>query len=373
MKSIFLKKAGRVLSAVTACMMALTLFPLNAFAAEAKLCSISTLYTVNDKAVEGVTFNLYELAKYTDDNKYQWTEEFEKYHVTVPESWSSEELNALVTTLSAYAARDNLEPLATAKTGSDGMCKFEGMEQGMYMVVGEQYSIKDGAVTTTYVPTPYLVFFPYFNTETNQSGYDATIEAKHTFTSETEKVARHVIKSWADSGYTGNRPESVSMDLLKDGVKIDTVVLNSGNNWRYTWDNLDGGHNYQVVESKVTGRYTTSSVMAGGTYVVTNTYNPLSTPEEPDKPKPRPDPIFTPDRPITVIVENPPILTEYPYTPTVEIEDPQTPLGPKIPQTGQLMWPIPYMAGVGVCLMLAGLFLPAKREEDLNGEEASKD
>lgn len=67
--------------------------------------------------------------------------------------------------------------------------------------------------------------------------------------------------------------------------------------------------------------------------------DPTPTPTEPDTPTP-PDPVEPPDTPTT------------------------PPVGPeKLPQTGQLKWPVPVLAALGMLLLLAGSIL-MRRERD---------
>ena len=74
--------------------------------------------------------------------------------------------------------------------------------------------------------------------------------------------------------------------------------------------------------------------------------DPTPTPTEPDTPLP-PDPEDQPVDPV-----------EPPDTP------PTPPVGPeKLPQTGQLKWPVPVLAALGMLLLLAGSIL-MRRERD---------
>jgi len=48
-----------------------------------------------------------------------------------------------------------------------------------------------------------------------------------------------VTKAWDDSNDTrGLQPESVTVYLLRDGVRIDTAVLNAANSWTATFKDL---------------------------------------------------------------------------------------------------------------------------------------
>lgn len=77
-----------------------------------------------------------------------------------------------------------------------------------------------------------------------------------------------VNKVWEDNGYP-SRPASVNVDLLRDGEVYATATLDAGNEWTYTWQQLDDRYEWTVEEQVPTGydaRYTTD----GNTVTVTN-------------------------------------------------------------------------------------------------------
>lgn len=51
---------------------------------------------------------------------------------------------------------------------------------------------------------------------------------------------------WDDAGYENDRPVNVTIDLIKNGKVIDTMVLSGGNNWAGTLDNLETDVDYQI-------------------------------------------------------------------------------------------------------------------------------
>lgn len=72
-----------------------------------------------------------------------------------------------------------------------------------------------------------------------------------------EKLTVH--KVWDDNGYP-NRPNSVKVDLLRDGEAYESITLNADNQWTYTWDQLDDRYDWTVKEQDVKGyevKYTT--------------------------------------------------------------------------------------------------------------------
>ena len=86
---------------------------------------------------------------------------------------------------------------------------------------------------------------------------------------------------------------------------------------------------------------------------------PVTPPYVPDKPTPTPKPV---DQPGEITVIRPP-------TPSAEMPDEVIPDAEPEPvetliQTGQLLWPVPVLAGGGIALVAAGLWLSWKRRHD---------
>ncbi|MFR8717449.1 MAG: Spy0128 family protein [Faecalibacterium prausnitzii] len=86
---------------------------------------------------------------------------------------------------------------------------------------------------------------------------------------------------------------------------------------------------------------------------------PVTPPYVPDKPTPTPKPVEQPGE-LTVI---------RPPTPSAEMPDEVIPAAEPEPvgtliQTGQLLWPVPVLAGGGIALVAVGLWLSRKRRHD---------
>lgn len=148
---------------------------------------------------------------------------------------------------------------------------------------------------------------------------------------------------------------------------VDRVTLHDGNNWSYTWTDLDnsGAGQWSVTELNVPEGYrftiSKTGTNLGWTFEVEN-YIPTTTP--PDRPKPPPEepdiPLEDPEVPKGEPPEEPPPPDE-----EIEIEDEEVPLA-DLPQTGQLWWPVPFLALGGMFFLLIGAL---RRRGDEYGEE----
>lgn len=304
----------RIVSALCVSLVALScFFTMTAFAREnidtGREASISIYFGEDGEGFPGVSFYLYHVASVSEDGSYTLTEDFKQYSISL-DGLDSSGWRALAQTLDAYAARDNLEPLQVEETGQNGRAVFTGLSTGLYLVTGTQYT--DG--TSVYTPEPILVSVP----GAAEDGWDYDIEASCKFEKEdlpAELTSRRVQKVWDDDGCEDKRPDSILVQLLENGETVDTVVLSQENNWEYTWNNLDGSSEWQVVEADVPDSYTVTVAQEGNLYIITNSLQPELTEEPPDK----------------------------------------------LPQTGMLWWPVPLLLCVGLLLVVVGVIVRRKR------------
>ena len=99
-----------------------------------------------------------------------------------------------------------------------------------------------------------------------------------------EETSVEVSKTWVDAGHESERPEKITVNLLADGVKIQSHEVKASDGWTYKFTELnkykeDGSEIvYTVTEEKVTN-YTTE---VNG-YEIKNTYAPEKTSVEVSK------------------------------------------------------------------------------------------
>lgn len=80
----------------------------------------------------------------------------------------------------------------------------------------------------------------------------------------------NVKKVWViDDG--GQRPDSVSVQLMRDGEPFgDPVTLNDANDWSHAWNDLESGHNWTVVELNVPDGFKATVSQSGDTFTIIN-------------------------------------------------------------------------------------------------------
>jgi hypothetical protein len=248
------------------------------------------------------SFAFYKIAEVDEDGSVTVISPFDEYQDTTDvlkdiDVNDSDALRVLCSTLETLIVRDNITPKYEVATDNEGNLKIEGVELGIYVILGDKIT-KDGVV---YSPSPILVSVPNIYDVNSEAVYDICI--KHSKYEkeelEDEKTELKVLKLWCDDGNEDKRPKSISVTLLKNGEKYETVVLDADNNWKYVWDNLSAEYTWTVVENNVPEGYSMTVEKDKTVFVIKNTY---TTPPPPP---------------------------------------------PNLPPTGQLWWPVPVMLIVG--------------------------
>ena len=101
------------------------------------------------------------------------------------------------------------------------------------------------------------------------------------------------------------------MELLRNGQVYDTVTLTAAGNWQYTWVNLPSKDSLWTVREVIPQGYKATVWQEGDTFVLQNSF-----------------------------------------------------LSAKLPQTGQLWWPVPILALGGLALLAIGLGLKKRQRHE---------
>lgn len=272
-----------------------------------------TIQNYHDKVkLDGVKFKVYQVSTVESSGELTPLPAFSAYADELDirgqndSAWSTiaQELETAIT-----VGTVKVLPSATAVTNSEGNAVFTGLKQGLYLVTSTS-TIKDGYV---YATSAFMVNLPMRSTNENKEEFWKYDVTAHTKPSQTpEKANYRVVKVWSDLGYSNMRPKSIEITLWCDGKEYDTITLpTQDGKWFYIWEKLDTPHKWTVTEKHVTGYTTTGeneapvAVTNGYSFTIKNTYTP--------------------------------------------------PSGSKLPQTGQLWWPVPTLMAVGLLFIVVGL------------------
>ena len=151
--------------------------------------------------------------------------------------------------------------------------------------------------------TPFLVTVPV----ENESGYVYAVNASPK--TEVAKLTSITIQKVWNTDASTKAADSVTVQLLRGGKVVETATLSQNNNWQVTYTNMPESDAYSIKEVNVPKGFTATYKQNAYVFTVTNTS--------------------------TLI------------------------------QTGQLIWPIPVLALIGVLLIAAGsVLLQKKRKQD---------
>lgn len=241
--------------------------------------------------VSNMQVSLYRVA----DENYNLVDAFSHYSIDL-----KQDVQGAANALENRILMDGIEADASNSSDSSYKASFSGLESGIYLVVGKEV-FQDGVF---YMPQVSLV---------SLSG-DLSVDLKYEMSDKPSRI--HVLKVWKKDNKK-SRPKSIEVCLLRsDGIVVDKVILNSDNQWTYTWDNLSTSYTYSVMETSVPSGYKESCTREKDTIVLTNTGNFMDKVKKKDE---------------------------------------------VLPNSGQLWWPVPVLLFVG--LVLFGLGRHLKNEE----------
>jgi hypothetical protein len=356
--------------AISLLLLLTTMLPITAFAENysENNCSITVIDRADEVNIADAEFELYRVASFTNSGDFQFLTAFENSGVSLSNDATSESWSARAVTLEGYVVErsaDNnaIKPTGTGKTSSNGTLKFSNLKTGLYLLVGKQKTIGK----TIYTPLASLITLPV--TESGKSAnYNPTVNVKNSSDNATQEdeptyMNLSVVKVWKDDGYESDRPKEVTVTLFRDENEFSTVKLNADNNWKYSWTVIDDNSRWQLAERDVPDDYTVIAIQDGKVFTVTNTYEP-ETPEETTTPKQTTKPgettkpsentevTTTPEQTTMAKVGSPVETTTTPNTTTSQ--------GSKLPQTGQLWWPVSLLSICGLVLILIGYTIRRK-------------
>ena len=319
---------------------------------------VSLTIQVNDpdtkNPVQGMKFRAYRVADYlatgefalltTVDNDVKSA--YKKIDVSEP---SAEDCATFAKTVSGYFTSKNVTPDAVGTTDNTGKAVLGGndLKAGMYVVLSDPIRISNGDNSRIYTMGEILVSLPWRQRVEPEWDYDYDIDIAAKL-EVVDRTAVHVIKSWVGDGGTSSvRPTEITVELLGNGLTVDTQRLSAANNWTYDWTDLDSDTRWTVIERNVPQNYVQSLNQTGYTFQIINTYvEPFS-----------PPPVITPEPPIEYVDVPPPEVMgvrRVPAGPDVQETIGEVLGASRLPQTGVLWWPVPILFLAGGAMFVYG-------------------
>lgn len=285
------------------CLALCLLMPLSAFAERVEIdhpASLTLRLAYGGAGLPGASFEVFRVAEMDDDARFAMLGGYTAGSVDINKVEGAAAWSALAERLAKQAGT----PTAEAVTDQQGKALFDGLESGLYLVMGQPLEQGD----YVYEYAPFLVSVP--SKADGKWQYDAMADVK----AEPRPLLfdMQVVKVWKDPGYVDKRPDEITVELYRDGAVLESVKLNDRNHWKHTFEDLERTHKWMVREQKVPSGYRATYEERNGAQIITNTY-------------------------------------------VKQVPGQQT-----IPQTGLMWWPVPVLAVLGLTLVIIGLAMRRK-------------
>ena len=244
-------------------------------------CSLTISYCYGETVFSDVSVKLYRIAEVSADFQYALTQSFEASGLILNGIQSVGEWNVVRSTLEAHILAYGIEPDTTSVTNQNGQVCFDSLGTGMYLAVVNQ--VAQGDLHCRFDSA--LVALPGLGQD-GRWQYEVSVNAKAEVMPPIDpdkKIDLKVLKLWRGDEGRPDRPESVEVEIFRDGISYEKVILSEENHWSYTWSAKDDGANWSVVERNVPRRYTMTVDERESSFVITNTLI-SSTPDVPSKP-----------------------------------------------------------------------------------------
>jgi hypothetical protein len=244
-----------------------------------KDCSFTIAYRYDGQSFSNHPVKLYKIADVSADFQYTLTAPFANSGLILNGVQSVSEWNVIRSTLETHILAYNVDADFTGVTDQDGQVCFRALKPGLYLATTEQVIQNDWI----YVFDSALVALPGLGTD-GLWQYEVAVTSKSQAIppAETdEEIEFKVLKLWKGDNGRSDRPQSIEVEIFRDGVSYQTVILSEENHWTYSWNAADDGATWKVVERNVPTGYTMTVEERETSFVLTNTRPP----DKPDIPQ----------------------------------------------------------------------------------------
>lgn len=238
-------------------------------------CSLTLEYNRPDAVLGGFAAELYLVADVSADMCYTLTDAFASTRLAVNGITSSDEWKTVRTTLESFVAAYKPEPAQSVNADENGSVVFTGLNPGLYFVM--PVSPDDNGIV--YFFDSLIVSVPGLD-DGGDWIYDVTVSPKASAVAWGAHEEYKVVKLWRDSGDMQTRPAEITVDIMRGGNVVKTVVLSAENNWSYSWSTANKGDVWQVCEKDVPDGYVMTVEKHSTVFSIINA--------EPDAPSPPP-------------------------------------------------------------------------------------
>lgn len=324
----------------------------NISAAE-EFVNVTFICEKDKNVIPDIEWKLYRIGSY-DGSKITLEGDFAQYRITFGD-YSGTALANSAATLENYVIVNKPQPDAVGTSDENGRVSFKTLKNGTYLAVAKRK--KEGIKTT--VPAPTIINIDPINGDSLQ----VYPKFKILMTLDAYEERYEVRKIWENPNNLPLKKTEITIGLYEDGELVETVVLNEENNWEYHWMVYEDA-DWRVIELDIPEDCSVIYRSDGRYYAVVNTYEP-----DADFPKVT---TVSGDSSVTTTSAAQQNETET-RTTVVSASNSTTTTNSgsdsgsgKIPQTGQLWWPVPVLiiAGLGFIAIGAGRKSTGKKNDE---------
>lgn len=226
-----------------------------------------TLVCINeDTILSGMEWKIYKVAERVNSNRnFVQVGEFSSFQINFSRL-TEERVYEAAQTFQSYAIANQIAPLREGMTDENGEVTFTGLDAGLYLVVGKTLKVD----THYYVPNATLV-----ELKADDGNYKYNIYPKFEYEVANSEIRNYTVeKKWSgDEDNLLERPISITVDLYKDEEYYDTVILSEENNWRYRWNDLGNDSSWIVIEREIPVNYEVEIKFDSTRYSIVNYYS----------------------------------------------------------------------------------------------------
>ena len=244
-----------------------------------KDCSLTIAYRYDGESFSNHPVKLYKIADVSADFQYSLTAPFANSGLILNGVRSVSEWNVIRSTLETHILAYDVDADLTGVTDQDGQVCFQALKPGLYLAITEQVIQHDWiyAFDSALVALPGLGADGLWQYEVAVTSKSKAIPPAET----DEEIEFKVLKLWKGDKGRSDRPQSIEVEIFRDGVSYQTVILSEENHWTFSWFAKDDGATWKIVERNVPTGYTMMVEERETTFVLTNTWPP----DKPDIPQ----------------------------------------------------------------------------------------
>ena len=292
----------------------------------------------NDIILTGMEWSLYKVG-YRHGTEIEFVSELSGYSMDLGDL-SAETVDTAAKTIESYVVASGVAPIGQGSTDGSGILGFSGLDNGLYLAVGKVLQVGE----TWYFPSTLLV-----EINNSDTGLDYDAYPKFYYKVIGDEVMSYTVKKvWEDNdNAAGKRPDSITVDLFKDGCLDDTVILSEDNGWKYSWESLEAESEWLAAERDIPDFYEVMIDHNTSQYLIKNSYI-----EE------------TVVTTTVTKVSNTDTSTFSTTTYTTATTAQTTVTTEKLAQTGQLWWPVLPLSFGGVFMIGTGLSMRKRKKKN---------